>query len=234
MIDWNSIDQTTVQRAYYSMAEIIKPDNYGTGDKQWTLTELVQTEDARRYHAYKILDGVDAKCVRHYGMEPLRNADGTAFLFRFKVTTRQACCRTADGQRIFQSRQAFEDAGDEGVLPEHTDAPQAGDVVEWKGLFRTYDTEKGRKVDGKVLKEWAMRGIRPEIFVEFIVDKDGCISVPYPYALSMLVKRGKSLAYPRFSKRNRGKKGGRRLTNWWFEEVPKNYRAPKPKILKDS
>lgn len=227
MIKWDTVDQRTVNLAYLAMSRIITPSNYGTDDGQWTLTELLQTDLALRYHAYKILDGVDAQCNRPQGLAPLTGDDGHAYKFRFRVNTRQACVRTKDGQKIFASREAHEDAGGDGILPDHLAQPEPGDIVEWKGQFRRYDSEKGREVDGKVLKEWAMRGIRPETYIDYVVDKDGCIEVPYPYALAMLTRKGKSLAYPRFTKQKRGKKVTRRITNWWFEEVSQNYRKKK-------
>jgi hypothetical protein len=220
MIKWDTIDQRTMDRAYWSMAKIITAENYGTGEGQWTLTEMVQTEDARRYNAFKILDGIDSKCNRVHGLNPLAGIDGRPFRFKFRVLTRQACVRTCDGKTVFRSKQAMEESGEKGILPDHLDKPVTGDVVEWKGQMRTFDSEKGRKVDAKVLKEWAMRGIRPETYLEFVVDKGGCIEVPYPYALSMLTQKGKSLAFPRFAKQRRTQKTPkRRITNWWFEEV---------------
>jgi hypothetical protein len=177
MINWSTVSAATNrQRAYSDVRKILKPDNYGFGPGNWNMTDLIRDEDSRKFHAYQILDGVTAKHKRAPGLQPLQDVSGGPFLFKLRVLTRQACCRDKKGNIIWQSEQALEDMGSaDDILPDYKEKPESGDVVEWKGQFREWDEDSDRKVTGHVLREWAARGIRPETYVEFTVDSDGCI-----------------------------------------------------------
>lgn len=200
------------------------PGNYGFGPEEWNLTELVQSENAKKYAAYLVLDGRDAngKHTPQYGLDP-------AFAFHFQVVTRQACVRTKDGNRIWQTEEAKRiNLGDrEDPVPNFDEKPEPGDIVEWKGESKRFDDEKNRPVTQRVKKEWAMRGIRSAYFHEFTVDEHGCIDVGWPHALGMLTNRGfRNTQKPQFRKvgRTYPKEGvPRRITNWWFKEVPLDF-----------
>ena len=238
MINWNNVSPATAkEKAFADVRKLIVPKNYGTDDGQWNMTDLILDDEPRKHMAYQVLDGVTLKHKHAPGLLPMQDTDGRGkFLFRLRVLTRQACCKDKEGHRIFVSDEAFETMGGEGdILPSPKDTPHEGDVVEWKGQFRTYDEENGRKVTGAVLREWAARGIRPESYVEFPVDSDGCIWVSYPHVQMMLRKKGANLAFPKFKKTDKRRRGAqRKLINWWFEEVPRDYKAPQKRRAKKS
>ncbi|MCP4640595.1 MAG: hypothetical protein GY851_09190 [bacterium] len=192
------------------------PADYG----KWSLTDIMLDANERRHMAYFIFDGLDASGTKQPGRE-FNNPDGTTFTFRFEVLTRQACCRDKNGVRFWDRAQGREVWGDEkkDLLPEVGDMPKPGDVVEWKAQRKAVD-EQGNEVDARTLKRWAINGERPEDYVEFIVDKDGCINVPYPFALAMLTRKGQKISQPRFRKIDKADKTRRKLTNWWFREAP--------------
>jgi hypothetical protein len=220
------------KKAYLALRRLVTAKTYGFDDRDdttWNLTDMIRSTDARKHMVYAILDGVNWELKYKPGILPMQEADGSGpFTFRLKVLTRQACCRTHDGHKIWERDEALTEFGSDGdIVAEFGDAPQPGDIVEWKNQWREVDEDSGRDVDAAMLNEWAARGIRPESYVEFVVDKDGCISVPYPFSLMMLRKRGKNLTFPKFRKKNRAKPRERKLINWWFEEVPKDFRAPR-------
>lgn len=220
-IIWGQIEPLTAKkRARSSLRKVITAKNYGWDNGEWNLTELVQSSDSRKFLGFEILEGITPDGKKHPGAELKQPGGAGPFLFRFKVLTRQACCRTAEGFKIHQSEESLEFLGDDGdIICDAKDKPVPGDIVEWKGYRKTWDEDQDRDIDTGVLREWALRGIRPEEFIEFEVDDDGCIWVPYPYALSMLQKHGERIAFPEFKKRDKTKRSKRRVTNWWFQEV---------------
>ena len=222
--NWQNVPALSARSKAYSAAKkVITPQTYGFNDGEWNVTDAIHSTDERKFLLYQILDGVDASCKRKPEITPLPMA------FRLKVLTRQACVRTAGGKRIHPSAACFEDNGMGGdVLPEFGELPKAGDVVEWKAHPITYDDENDRRVSSKVIQEWSRRGKRPHTYVEFVVDKDGCIAVLYPFVLEMLTKKGRQIAFPRFAKMPKGKHDDKRkMVNWWFEEVAQDFTAAK-------
>jgi hypothetical protein len=222
-INWEAFGSKTAKTKVWAHArKVITADTYGIGPGQWCLTELATSTDARRHVVLQVLDGVNAAVKRVYGIEPLKGKDGQLFRFKFRVLSRQACCRTGDGAKIWQSKQAMNENGSDGdILPNYDDKPTPGDVVEVKNQRRVIDDETGEAADGKTFRKWSMRGERPDSYNEYVVDDDLCIEVPYPFALMMLSKHGKNIAQPRFRKTGRTKekdKKPRKITNWWFEE----------------
>jgi len=234
-INWSNLRNSTDKYGLERQArQILKANNYGFNKDQWNLTEIVQTTDSLKFLLYQIFDGEKLKDGTK--LPPMSDNDGQPFRFKLKVLNRFACCRDKDGNKIWQWTQAKQEFGEENdILPDPFDEPKPGDVVEIKGTRKMYDEEHGRGVDFTVLKEWAVRRIRPENYVEYVVDQDLCISVQFPYVLSMLSKHGKNVAFPQFKKivrRNRlgdikDKDQLRRLTNWYFQEVPKDYQLKK-------
>lgn len=220
-INWGQIEALTARRkAHAGLRKVITAQNYGWGPGEWNLTELVQSEDARKFLGYQILEGIQPDGRKQPGSELKQPGGAGPFLFRFQVLTRQACCRDADGHQIWQSEEALENFGDDGdFVCDAKDLPVPGDIVEWKGYRKTWDDEGDREVTSGVLREWSMQGTRPEQYLEFEVDEDGCIWVPYPYALAMLQRHGQRLCFPEFKKKDKQRPTKRRITNWWFREV---------------
>lgn len=218
-INWAQIAAITARSVAHSqLMKIITPSNYGWGPNEWNLSEVVQTTDSRKFMVYQLLEGTQPDGRKHPGMELKAPGGAGPFLFKFQVLTRQACCRDKDGNKFWTYPEALETYGDDGdICPAFDDVPQPGDVVEIKGYRKTWDAENDRPVDTKVLRQWAFQGTRPESYVEFEVDEEGCIHVPYPFALSMLSNHGEKIAFPMFQKPGKGQK--RKLTNWWFREV---------------
>jgi hypothetical protein len=231
MLNWNNVAEITARdKSYNDTRKLVTPQNYGFSPGNWNISDAILDSDSRKFFIYMILDGVTPRGKRHAGMMPLQEPSGGNFLFKLRVLSRQACCRDADGNKIHESDESLENLGvDTDILPEYFDKPAEGDIVEWKGAFKQYDSERGKKVNNSILREWAAMGIRPEEYVEFTVDSDGCIMVPYPFVQSMLRKKGERLTFPKFGKINRASRSKRKLTNWWFKEVPRDYKSPKQK-----
>lgn len=214
-INWQSLPGAVKrQDLYRDLKEILTPERYANGE--WTLTEIIKTPDLRAQRALEILDGLDIKGKRSPGVIQPR-VD-----FRFKVLSRQACCRDKNGTKIWFKNASLENSDTDGdIVAKPDDLPKPGDVVEWKGNAKQYD-EQGNEIDATVTRRWAYLGVRPEEYIDFVVDRDGCISVPYPWAYSMLVKYGRKISKPKFRR-----KSARQITNWFFEEVSTNYTTKK-------
>ena len=193
--------------------EILTPENYGTGDGQWTLTEIAQMERGKQIPFFQAIAGDDPDSGKPIYGGQIRDIDGGEyFLFRLQVLSRQACCRSASGEPL-------------GQMCAVDELPVEGDVVEWKSHKRPSET--GVVVTASDLRTWSYRGIRPHIYVEFRVDRDGCIMVPFRYALPMMQKHGERLVFP-----ERESHGGSRLiANWRFREVPRDWRNPAPRLV---
>lgn len=220
-INWALLEGMSAKRkAHSQLKKIITAKNYGWGPGEWNLTELIQSKDARKYLAYQILEGVMPDGRKHPGAE-LRDETGGLFCFKLQVLTRQACIRDKNGRRIWLHEEARDNVGEsDDLVPDAKDKPKPGDVVEIKGYVKTWDDEHDREVDASVKREWSMQGKRPEEYQEYVLDKDCCIEVPYPFVLQMMSKNGERLVVPQFKKR--GRRQGpqkRRITNWWYREV---------------
>lgn len=215
-IKWDSMPNT-VKRAqlWNELRSLLTPEKYEAG--KWTLTELVMGSDGRIHRALEVLDGLGVDGKRQAGiMQPRVN-------FRFQVLSRQACCKDKKGRKIWFKKQSLENSDtDDDIVAKPDDKPKTGDIVEWKADAKQYDDE-GLPISAKVKRKWAYLGIRADNYVEFPVDKDGCISVPYPWAYSMLKKFGKKISKPKFRKKTK-----RQITNWFFQEVHMDYRKTKP------
>jgi hypothetical protein len=211
-IQWNSLPaKTTDAKLLAALKKIITPAAYAAG--QWTLTEIHNATDGRALAALRVIEGVGEDGRRDLG----RRLD---MRFRMRVLTRQACIRSATGARFWLRAEALETEGDTArgdKCCDHAEPPQPGDVVEWKGERRLADSD-GNPMTPAALRRLGRIGERAEEWHEYVVDSDGCIAVPYPYALSMLAKHGRRSSLPRFRKQMIDRK--RRITNWWFEEAP--------------
>jgi hypothetical protein len=220
-IDWNQVRQLpAMDKVIASLRQVIRADNYGFGPGDWNMTELVQESDQRKYVAFQMIEGIDHERRRDTNQ-------GLGLTYRLRVLTRQACVRDKAGNRIWPTNEPKINLGNpEDIVPNHEDLPEPGDVVEWKGSVKATD-DRGNIVDAKIIRRWALQGIRPENYHEFEVDKDLCINVRYPQIIEMLTRKGRKLSYPQFRKINKASKEKRRITNWWFEEVPIDYKAPR-------
>jgi len=205
-INWKDIPEVpAINKVIAALRLNITYANYGFEEGQWNLTDLIQETDTRKYIAYHVLEGIDQdrKKDTSYGV---KTDMGTDILFKFRVHTRQACCRDKDGHKVWLRQEAKDNVGNPGdIVPNYEEKPKTGDIVEWKAN-RKYTDERGQIVDQKIKKRWALQGIRPDNYIEFRVDKDGCIQVPYPYALAMLRNKGKRLSFPQFRKVNKHSK----------------------------
>lgn len=225
-INWNEYPSIIYKtKLHKALRKLITEQNYKDGI--WTLTDVIADDDARKFTIYKILEGIRPNGEKRYDMAP-------RITFKFEVITRQACCRDAKGNTLWQSEEALALQGAKGdSVPKHDEKPIPGDVIEWKGHAITVDEDTDRPVDAKILKKWARMGKRPNEYLEFEVDRDGCISVNYPTCLEMLSRKGFKGAKPQFRKTHIKDKRRRRLTNWWFREIPPG-QQPKRKKRSDA
>lgn len=214
-------------KLFKELRQIVNQENYDRG--LWNLTDLVLDEDPRKFAIYEILQGTNHDKTFRPDMAPLIS-------FRLQVLTRQACCENKHGDRMWSNEEAREIQGEESdLLPNYDELPHKGDIVEWKGHARSYDPETEKPVDSKILKRWAAQNKRPNDYHRFEVDGDGCITVRYPQVLEMLSRKGVKSSKPRFRKvhrRDRKDQKRRRLTNWWFKEVPAKFKKPRKAIEK--
>lgn len=224
MLNWKNFSEITKRtKLHNELRKFITAKNYQDGN--WTLNEILNDNDERKYVVFRILEGIQPNGTRRPDLKP-------DIVFKYEVLTRQACCRDKNGKKIYESKEAFDLYSDDGDhLPEYDEKPRLGDIVEWKGERIDVDPETGNPVDARLLKKWAMMGKRPNEYLEYEVDQDGCISVSYPQCKAMLDKRGFGGPKPRFRKGHIQDKKKRRMTNWWFREVPP---GEKPKRKKRS
>ena len=205
MLNWTDVAELKRRaKCYEDCIRFFSAENY---PEKWNITKLLDDDDARDPLAMRVLEGRDLDGQLHPGM-----AVGAAV--RLRVLTRQACVEDAKGSKIFFRSGALRAQND--VLADHDTAPQKGDVVEVKGERYTRDPETGQPLDAPRLRAWAASGKRPCRYHRFIVDAQGCVTVPPLIALSLLSKAGKRAGVPHWARSSEGK---RKITNWQFEEV---------------
>jgi hypothetical protein len=221
-INWRDFSPNTKRtKLHGELRKFITEKSYKEGN--WTLSEILNDNDERKHVVYKILEGIQPDGRSRPDLRPM-------IVFRFEVLTRQACCRDKNGRTIWETKDAFELYGEDGDhLPAYDDKPKPGDIVEWKGHRIEADPETGNPVDSRLLKKWALMGKRPNEYDEYEVDQDGCILVSYPQCKAMLDKRGFGGPKPRFRKGHIQDKKKRRMTNWWFKEVPPGQKMKRKK-----
>ncbi|MCP4540163.1 MAG: hypothetical protein GY832_23745 [Chloroflexi bacterium] len=238
MIQWGeALTATGKAQRRAAVRKIVTAETYGFGPNQWSLTDMYQDNHNCKLDVYRHLDGLGADGSKRPGAE-MKGLDGTPIRFRFHVLTRQACCEDKNGKAITDSPGFIANWDTEAILAEHDDKPKKGDIVQWKGELITEDPDTGEPVTQAIKRKWNLQGKPFHEMIRWTVDEDQCIEVPYPYALSMLQKFGKHLASARFRKSDRKaiKEGAtvRRIANWRFEEVPRDFKikkkpGPKPK-----
>lgn len=227
MINWKEAPSTTARdmvRTYFEST--ITPDKYGFSDGQWNLTDIITSPNPYLKEIVESLFlGTDARGRIDPQLRPIDDS-GLPYTFRLRVLTRQACERDADGKELtpVESRAQQESL----ELVSHNDKPKEGDAVRWKGDMRRSPIEP--HLSTTTLEYWRVRGELPHYYYEYKIDKDGCILVPFAQARAMLAKKGERLVFPDHTRMEDGSKdkAARKISNWWFKEVPKNYKAEQP------
>ena len=242
MIRWTELNGLrNAQEIMQQLTKLITPDNYGTGENQWTLTELINERSSYALTARRMIEGVDS-AGNSDGAGEMQGADGSPLRFKLQVLTRQACMIAADGTPINMWDTTLTEDDDE-LAPSAKDKPKTGDEVWIKLNMIIKDPITGKlmtKAERQAMvarKEAELgRPIKPQIALHHWrkakVDKDLCITVGYLDALQLLSNKGLRITYPQHTTRGRGKPGEKRtrqITNWHFKEVPLDYTSEKPK-----
>ena len=193
-------------------------DNYGFGDENWNLSGIIKTEDPRKSYCLMILDS------RHTNGEvseadKIVGPDGNPITFKLLVLSRFACEMDKDGNRIFRSKEAKDRSGQSSdIVANPGDKPRPGDVITFKIGFKTRNSD-GLEMKDVELMSMAEDGQDIYDRRKLVVDSDLCITLPNPYAMMALRRHGERMIFPEFSVQYRPRK----VTNWWFREVPKSY-----------
>jgi hypothetical protein len=77
---------------------------------------------------------------------------------------------------------------------------------------------------------WRDGGLR-NLYIEYVVDEDGCITVDPQDAVALLKRNGADIVFPRFKKSGLEEEAGKKrrlISNWFFREVPPDYTEDKP------
>jgi hypothetical protein len=223
MISWSDVPSINNARKCmaYLRKNVITPENYGFGKGNWNLTDLIKDTDQRARVCMMILHA----CLPD-GQGPTQgyefvDVDGNVFRFKFQVLTRQACKEDAEGSRIWNNEHGKEMAGSANDIVVAWDIkPRPGDVVTFKQAPLLVD-ENGEPIKSDARMDLASQGKPIHLMRRFVVDDDLCISLPNPFAQMGLEHHGYKLLKPEFHRgyRQRG------ITNWWFREVPRNFRT---------
>jgi hypothetical protein len=225
-IQLNKINEAN--RMQVEVGKLLTPDSYKAG--KWTLSEIITEDSIPGMYCLLALTGTkpDGK--------PLTGGPRCPNMFyKLKVLTRQACCRDKDGKTINGwDILPYDETNPEGqgIRPEWEEQPEEGDVVMVKGNMRTEDPDTLAQIGARGRAALSRRDIDPYFKFEYEVDSDGCISVPFEHAAQLLNKNGIRMNAPKFKKLNKVRpdgtyKGQRTITNWHFQEVPSNYKAPR-------
>lgn len=233
-IDWSRFTGAkNAQEARVQMVEMIRSDNYGKGEDEWCLTELINERSSESGMAIRYIEGVDPSGkVKEQGA--MMTEGGLPFTIKLRVLSRQACFEAADGKGIntWDTTDTDDVNWNNEHCPQVGDKPVNGDVVWVKGNALTHDPATGKplikryKLALKARAEAKLgRTIKPQTAThyhsKYTVDADGCITVPYLKAVQLLSLKGRGLVLPQFSEgagRLKDKKV-RQITNWLFEEV---------------
>lgn len=153
---------------------------------------------------------------------------------RLRVLTRQACVCDRELKPLNNPLgMGMDPAYMDGA--KENEEPQQGDIVIWKGDLREGFAKKTPNEIARFEREhehekapWR-EGMR-HLYKEFVVDADGCITVRAATAVDMLTRRGERLSFPKFSHRPapHSTRPERTISNWWFREVPGDFRKNKP------
>ena len=220
MFSWADIpSMQSLKKCMSALRRVMSFDNYGFDDGNWNLTGIIKSPDQRAAVCMMILEGKLSNQV-YSESELIRGPDGEVMKFKLQVLSRQACKFDKNGNRIFKSKEAQDKSGEEGsIVAEYTDPPQEGDVIQFKiGLKHTDDD--GEEMNARKLMSLAMDGQAIHTMRNASVDRNGCISIPCPYAVMALRRNGHRVSFPEFA----GQYKPRKVTNWWFKEVPLDFK----------
>lgn len=215
----------TTPEAKERIRDLITAENYGFKEGQWTLTDIITMHRADfKVFAKQIIEGVERETGTSDMRLQLKDISGQPLLFKIRVLTRQACDRDRknnplglfDKDTYIRSKETYS-------KPE--DIPQPGDVIKWPGEYIMYNSD-GTIINQFQKMEMRARGVPIQYWYEYVADNDLTISVPYMPAIEMLQLRGKRLVNPEFARVDKNQKR-RTITNWFFEEVPRDYKLHK-------
>ncbi|MCP4677725.1 MAG: hypothetical protein GY854_19850 [Deltaproteobacteria bacterium] len=220
---------TTRQDLDRQLSNLIQPDKYWN---KWKLTDLL-IEPTFGTRCKQLIAGEhpNGKKMQEGGM---KDEDGQPLRFRLRVATRQACTEDAKGNPINGWKYQVVEAppGDNTIYPKRLDPPIPGDIVHVKKEQRERDPDTGEALTPGRRNAMIAKGQDVFIRVRKKVDKDLCIWCTFEEAQQLLTQKGKRLKFPEIQRRDLAldafnpPRPQREITNWHFEEVAHNYKAP--------
>lgn len=233
---WSNFDRKQSRKKLMNeLRDFITAENYGFGDDNWNLTELIRERSILGDLAIKIVTGcgVDGKPSAPHTSVTQKN--NQPLMVRLKVLSRQACHLDKNGAKINGwQRTLTEELRDEFtgdvLAPKYNESPQPGDIVKIKGDFKWEDPESGETLVRANREALRARGGECFHWARYEVDDDECILVTFNDANQELRLRGHRMVNPEFQPRDviadEKKKPQRVIGNWHFKEVPLDYTKP--------
>ena len=216
------------------LRKILTSDNYDADERgrtsKWSITEMINKKRISAITALCMLTGKQNNGRNLEAGHELRSAPKE---YRLHVLTRQACTHNKDGNNeavVLPKSPTFDDC------VAFTDEPFKGDFIRVKGDSITVDPDTGEKLNNKAARsERIMMGKGLHSYTDYYVDKDNCITVPFEHALQLLSQNGERLGRPQFNDLNsnvidslgRVDRKQRKITNWYYREVPVNFKMKK-------
>lgn len=207
-------------------------ENYfGTGERGWTVTEMLIGIDQVTIAVLNALCGtmVTGEKKGAGSRPPIRT-------IKLKVLTRQACSCDAQGNIINGTLTGCDRFAKDA--PSIDTPPIPGDIIVVKGDLRTKE-DIGEDPTPRALANFEQRHQHEKFrfrsalrnnYDEYEVDADGCITVEPAHAIQLLRRNGEELVFPKFKREALGDTRPQRvISNWFFREVPPNYSEPKQK-----
>ena len=205
--------------------------NSKAGDDTWSLSELVNREDREALVAANLLHGLGNRGGRIPAGGGILSPKRT---IKLQVLTRQGCSADAEGNALVKNPTEY------GFV-EPQEKPIEGDQVWVKLRPLEVCPDTMRPMNRVAVRNDRIRRGLPTWEMEvYFVDADGCIEVSLEHAFSMLSQNGHRLAGPEFQRYNSRLKtrdddgrtvrdAKREVFNWWYKEVPADFKAEKPK-----
>jgi hypothetical protein len=200
----------SVGKVQAELQKILTPDNYGPGEGQWSVADVLSWADpVFRMVGLSMING--DRLGGNLSTHRILDETGGPMRFRVKVLTRHACDFDADGKPLSRYE-----------MPQHV-TPEPGDVVRVKSRMKAQPD--GKALTAPIIRSMAMRGEDYREWQTFRVDEQGCITCVAPAVTQLLEKHGKRLVYPEWKRDLTGK---RTIANWWFEEIFSDEAADEP------
>jgi hypothetical protein len=224
MFSWSDIPSvTSSRRCHAAILRKMSYDNYGFKSGQWNLTDIIKSSDQRSAYCLMILDGKLSNGEKHESIN-ITGPDGNPILYKLSVLSRYACKHDKDGNRLFTNEDGLKrSGGEDDKLIQPGEKPVPGDKVDFKMGFKVMH-EDGTELRSMDIMSMSEDGRDIYDRRVFTVDNDLCISLPNPYALMALRRNGYKILFPEFALQYRPRK----VTNWWYKEVPRDYHIEKP------